>query len=106
MSLRKLLGKGVDRWKRFTRPRAGYEDRKEIPPVEDPPEEAETTGGEVAEEDVRVQGGTKSNPKGLLDFEPTRKRTNGEDSTPEGRRKARGAFGSPNGRKTLRRQRR
>ena len=64
---------------------SGDEDRKEIPPVEDPPEEVETTGGEVADEVKRA----------IL-----------EDSTPEGRRKARGAFGSPNGRKTLRRQRR
>ena len=91
MSLRKRLGESVDRWKRFTRPRAGDVDRKEIPPVEDPPEEVETTGGEVAEEVKRI---------------PRPERAILEDSTPEGRRKARGAFGSPNGRKTLRRQRR
>ena len=90
MSLRKRLGESVDRWKRFTRPRAGDEDRK-IPPVEDPPEEVETTGGEVAEAVKRI---------------PRPERAILEDSTPEGRRKARGAFGSPNGRKTLRRQRR
>ena len=91
MSLRKRLGEGVNRWKRFTRPQAGDEDRKEIPPVEDPPEEVETTGEEVAEEVSRI---------------PRPERAIVEDSTPEGRRKARGAFGSPNGRKTARRQRR
>ena len=37
MSLRRRLGESVDRWKRFTRPRSGDEDRK-LPPVEDPPE--------------------------------------------------------------------
>ena len=96
MSLRKRLGESVDRWKRFTRPRAGDEDRKEIPPVEDPPEEVETTGGEVADEDA---------PEEVKRI-PRPERAILEDSTPEGRRKARGAFGSPNGRKTLRRQRR
>ena len=95
MSLRKRLGESVDRWKRFTRPRSGDEDRK-IPPVEDPPEEVETTGGEVAEEDA---------PEAVKRI-PRPERAILEDSTPEGRRKARGAFGSPNGRKTLRRQRR
>ena len=94
MSLRKRLGESVDRWKRFTRPRSGDEDRKEIPPVEDPPEEVETTGGEVGEE---VKTGR------LLIPRPERAIL--EDSTPGGRRKARGAFGSPNGRKTARRQR-
>ena len=94
MSLRKRLGESVDRWKRFTRPRSGDEDRK-IPPVEDPPEEVETTGGEVAEEVKPGRLWTPHPERAIL-----------EDSTPEGRRKARGAFGSPNGRKTLRRHRR
>ena len=86
MSLKKRLAETSDRWKRFTRPKAGDEDRKEVsidtPP---PPEEPRATA--------------RPAPTGLPIAIPR-----AVFSTPAGRRAAKGAFGSPNGKKTVRRQ--
>ena len=80
MSLKTRLGETMDRWKRFTRPKAGDEDRKEVSIDTSPPPE-----------EPRARTARPAPPPAVL-------------STPAGRRAARGAFGSPNGRKTVRRQ--
>ena len=86
MSLKKRLGETFQRWKRFTRPKAGDEEVSIDPPP--PPEEPRAI---PAPEEPRARTARPAPAPAVL-------------STPAGRRAAKGAFGSPNGKKTVRRQ--